>query len=69
MWRKLRKWRRRRFILRLAEQPTPATREQLIKHFEYYMIESINQETKAQAAMLSVATGVLGLIDPLDQDD
>ena len=64
---RFRKWRRKRFLLKLAKQPVPATREQLIKHFEYYMIWSINQETTAQQAMLSVATGVLDIIDPIER--
>jgi len=61
------RWHRKRLVLRLASQPTPATKEQLITHYEHMMINAINQETKSEQAMLSVATGVLNLIDPITQ--
>jgi len=59
------KWHRKRLTLKLAKQPTPATREQLIAHYEHTAIRSINCDTKSEEVILSVATGVLRLIDPI----
>lgn len=64
MIRKIVHWYYKRLLKKLAAQNAPATKKQLIADFELRAIQSINQSTEAEKAMLSLSTGALELIDP-----